>query len=290
MTVDDLVSKVKLWAAVPNQQPAFTDAQFRELLTDELHSVIVPIIMSNNEEFFVRYIDYTITTGVNEYIIPKRAVANILREVKQIQGDDSDADNWTDVPRVELTDREKYEHGFIVYNNYIWFINPADYNGYTLRLYYYERPNNLISPTTAAEITAINGNTLTVSSVPSNFTSGQNFDIIQGSNPYTILDTDSAGTISGADITFSSVPRYLAVGDYVAESFSSPVANIPEEVQPLLVQGVVIKVMEILNDPRGTQLAAQKYRQLRENIRNLMSPRVTGEVKKITNNYSMLEE
>jgi hypothetical protein len=287
-TVTDLISKVKLWAAVPDGQPAFSDAEILGLMTNELFSNITPLIISFQEEYFITTKDYTIATGTNEYAIPSKAAGNILRDIKI-----KDGDTYTDIPKISITALSKHTFGFYVIGNNIYLISPSNYNGKTLRMYYYYRPNQLAkttdTTTPSKDITVISGTTLTLSTMPTVWVSDTTkLDIVKGTPPFTIFEHEVTGTISGTDITFSSVPSGLEVGDYVCTSGYSPVANIPLECQYLLCQATVLKILESLIDSKGMALAIEKYKKMELNVQKLLTPRITGKLKKLVQYDSFL--
>src|SRR5690606_8653031 len=87
--------------------------------------------------------------------------------------------------------------------------------------------------------------------------------------------------ISGTTIEFSSLPDELAVGDYVCLAGESPVPQIPVEFHALLAQEVVVKVLEALG--KSTKDAKDDLKTLKENLPNLITPRVQGESRRVVN-------
>lgn len=282
-TVDALIAKVKLWSSMPDDQPAFTDEQLADIMNDEMIFNVVPKIMNNMEEYFVKYTDFTISTS-ESFLIPSRAIGGILREVKLINP--NDADDIVNIPRVDSAQIESITDGFYVQGNYLILKNYADYTSYNLRMYFYRRPNTLLIATDSTygsgTITAINTGTNTVTAAPSAvWTNSTRVDLIQANPPFDVLAENQAVTVGGGNIVFSSLPSNLAVGDYVAYTGYSPIPNIPAESLGLLTQSTIIKVLESLGDEQGRRAAVDKYKQYEENIKNILSPRVHGEVKKI---------
>jgi hypothetical protein len=281
MTSSDLIVKVKRNAAFPaGGRPGLDDDDLLDILTDEIQSVMANYLISYNEEFFTKYYDYTISAG-SVYEIPARAFGSTIKAMKIISGTEI-----LDVPKVELTEAHQHNTGFYFEGAYIRLANDTEYVGKTLRVYYYERPSALINPIYAAKITAINtgANSVTVDSVPADWTDSTVCDIVKGKTPFNILAIDQAITINITEITFSSLPTFLAVGDYVTKAEESPVANIPHESQALLVQSAVIKCLEILDDPGGIlKISMTKFEQLANNLRVVMTPRAHDEKYLITN-------
>jgi len=278
-TTSELLAKVKLWGAVPASQPAFTDAQLLGLLTDELWSNVAPFIMQFREEFFVTYQDFTITTGTRGYNIPTRTVNGVLREIKTVN---SSGDEF-DIPRVSPERTQRSSYGFYLENNKVYLIENDSYTDRTLRMYYYRRPSELVETTDCAQVTSVGTTTFDVSAIPSAMVSGETVDIVQATPPFNILSQDITATWVGTTVTPSSMPTGLAVGDWMCKDQESCIAQIPLETQPLLVQAVVVRINEILDDAKGLKLSTEKYDKIKESLRELISPRVVGETKAIIN-------
>ena len=285
-TTDDLIAKVKLWAAIPNTQPAYTDAQILDLMSDEMYNIIVPLIMEANENYFLTHKDYTIASATSEYELPSNAIGTTVDEVKVITSNDE----TINIPLVTLYRYDRHEQGYYIRGNYLNLLNPQNYNGKTLRVWYFYRPNELILAASARAITAINTGTktLTFASLPSTWTAGK-YDMIKANAPYTLFAVNETGTESDPDIVFTNtLSTDLAVGDYVAQTGYSPVANIPHEALGLLVQSTVIKILEGLKDTQGINNAVQKYKQMEQRLINLIQPRVKDVPQKLRNYNSFI--
>jgi len=286
-TTAELLNKVKLWAAVPTGQPAFTDAEMLQIMTDEMYSNIVPFIMSMQEEYFIKYKDHTIVAGTNEYSIPTKAMGNILRDVIIVDGD-----NFIEVGRISLSAMGKHQTGMYINGNNIYLMNPSDYAGKTLRMYYYYRPNELVTTANTTNpvraSSSVSGNVVTLGTMPTTWTNSTKLDLIKHKPPFTIYSDEVTGTISGLTITFSSLPSDFEAGDYVCTTNYSPVANIPLECQNLLCQACVLKMMEALSDSAGLKLVTTKYNEMKMNVEKLITPRITGKLKKLVQYDSFL--
>ena len=95
--------------------------------------------------------------------------------------------------------------------------------------------------------------------------------------------------IAGFDVTLSTLPDGIAVGDYVSESGKSPIPQIPYEGHHLLAQLVAIKVLEALGDAKGMQLAMSKYDSMLKNFIKLITERVDSSPKKIISRGSIFK-
>lgn len=284
-TTTELLAKVNMWSAAPDGQPAFTDANLLDLMTDELHANIVPFITSFREDFFVESIDYTIASETSGYAIPTRAVSTVLKDVKYV----IDTDREINVPRVPVGDKEFYTNGFYIQGNKIMLLNPENRSGETLRMYYYSRPNTLVTVAECAKVTVVGSTSLTVASIPATWSSGATLDLTQGASPLGLISKDNVTTWTGvSDITPTTMPDDIAVGDYLSLATESCIPQIPVEMIPMLTQAVVMRVNEILSDKDGLKVATTKYDSMVKSITGMLSPRVTEEAKTIVSKGSFL--
>ena len=287
-TTADLITKVKLWAALPTGQSSLSDAQILDIMTDELRTNIAPFIVGFREDFYVTSVDYTISAGTSRYPIPSRAISTVLKDVNYVNTDGREVS----VPRVPVGDKDYYTNGFYIEGNDIVLQQPENREGYTLRVYYYIRPSKLVTTTECARIIYVNATSgeYEISSKPSSWGTTLDLDITQGDSPYGLISTDNSTTFIGLNATPTTYPTGLAVGDYASLPGESCIAQIPLELIPLLVQATVLRVNEILNDPKGMDTAKKKYDDLREAAIQILSPRVVEEPKVIMSKGSFLEQ
>lgn len=289
--VDNLVTSLKLRGLPPSSQQTFSTAGYIQVLSEEMMTNIVPLMDSVSEEYFVTNFDITFNPNISSYAIPPRAVAGKLRDVVFVD----DTGNEINLPRLRPED-SKSRSQFIRYQPAPWgfflqdesvvmFLgqNPNTQAGYpTLRLKYFRRPNILTASANAAQITAIVGNVVTVTAIPSTFTVLNTFDIIKGDPNFVSRGDDLAvTTILGTDITFSALPSSVTIGDWVALANYSPIPQIPVEAHLLLAQYGTAKVLEALGDASGMSAALGKAEQMKQQFLQIITPRVEGSVIKL---------
>lgn len=289
-TTAGLIADIKRRASIPTNQPLFEEDDFIQLANDELDSMLVPLILSVNEEHYVVHEDMEIQNNVSEYVLPGKAVANRLRAVGLIP------QNQTypiEIPRLTIAQLTSgYWSGltqggfYLESNNLHLFPTPVN-TGNTLRLFYYSRPLPMCSTTLCAQITGINVplGIVTVASVPGNLVADGGCTVVQGSNPFGTLGLDVAiGTIVGNDIELIGIDAStLQLGDWVCPSGYSCVAQTPQEAWATLSQSVAVKCLEALGDDGGMKRADAKLEQLKAALVNLLAPRVDGSPKKLIN-------
>jgi hypothetical protein len=291
----DLLTTIKTKALIPTNQVTFTDTNLLTIANEELQSAIVPMIMAVREEYFVTYKDTTIAdnTGV---AVPARAIGAILRDITIVNGTQEFS-----IPLVPAEEAPEMSATFypsggpvaaFLRGNKVFLAPPTGTTG-SLRLYYFERPNNLVLTTAVGRIDGINllTNTITLNQVPTAFTLTTSFDFIMAQPTFDLLAKDQIPTqVSGVNFTFASLPSNMVVGDYLCLAGESIVPQIPVEYHPVLAQRVVVRVLEALGDVNGTSIAKAKLQELEKYAQDLISPRVQGEAKKISNKRGVLNK
>lgn len=276
-TTDDLISDIKIRGGIPTSQALFTPERFAALLSDELLSLIIPQIISVNEDYLLAYEDQTIDPLVFAYDMPERSIGMKLKAVILV---DANGKEVQSLPRITETDSSPYL-GFKVQNNQV--ILTAIPGNPTLRLYYFRRPNTLVINADAGKVIAIdtNANTIVLNNVPSSWEVGTELTVIKSKPGFDVkIESTSIVTMNAPTIELASVAN-IAIGDYVSISGYSCIPQVPPEAHSVLVQAVVVKCLEALGDANGMAAAQNKLTSLQAGLMQIISPRIDGSPKKI---------
>lgn len=283
-----LINRITRVGGIPEQQPEFDTDDLLDYINEEVRSVIVPWMLSVNEDFFVRMELFTIPASVTDGIrLPRRVTGARIREIKLYNGTTETSNSlMTDLPRMDIDDLGKFPgDGWYFKGSRLYFNDPSCIGtGEKLAIWYYVRPSELVRETECAKISAIDTTTKTVTcvTVPADFTTSLTYDIIQGTPHFETMAFDqTAATIVSNEISFASLPTDLAVGDYIAKAEETPVVNLPLEIQDLLAYGVALKIASSNGSPQTLQQIASVYQQMQSSAVRLLSPRVDGEARVI---------
>jgi len=293
-TVDGLIEKVKRWAAIPEYQPGFGTEDILDFLNEELEGSIVPFMIECDEDFFIRKKVYSIPADESTPIhLTGRISAGKIREIKLARSSTAKLDELINITRADLDNYGYYPRKYNTFElrgQEMYIPHASEYgSGCELWVYYYDRPNRLVDDADVAKITNIVGNVVTVSAVPTGYTTALTYDFIRGTPHFEIYDIEqTASSVVSNDFTFSSLPTDLAIGDYVCQTGFSTVANIPYEIYNLLAMGAAVRILEALESNDGLQFAMSRYARMLNDARNALTPRVRGEHKLIVNNGGFL--
>jgi len=280
-TSTGLIAQIKRRALIPTSQNLFSDSDLIAMLNEELQNRVIPYILAVREDYFLTYNEYTQNGSTTEIDIPKNAIGNKINQVN-IYTASSDDSFFASVPRLTVSQINDYYGGYYIQGSKIKIFPQAITSG-QLRIYYYRRPSEIVATSRTAIISTVNTNTSIVCStnLPSNITTGSSIDIVSNEQPWDTITERTAGTVLNATLDLTDTTD-IETGYYVASRGESPFAQIPQDTIPLLIQAVVVRMMEYMGDTNGLQAALLTYAQMESDNRNLITPRVDAQPKKIS--------
>lgn len=288
-TTAELISYIRNVGHVPSSQNGFDDSTLLTYADAECQTAIFRQVKSIRENYWLTYVD-EVVNGTGLYDIPSRAIGGGLADIQLVVGT-----AVLSIARCEVgeqfstvTSPSGYYQYTLIGNQFSVSPNPT--TG-VIRQWFYCRPNNLVKVTQAAQITAIDPVTftLTFSSVPSTFQSTLPYDIIKDQPFFDWLSQDLvAVNITTTTAQFSSLPSNVVVGDWLALAGQTPVPQIPVEARPLLAQRVVVKYNEIQGYLDKMKAAQKKLDDMEKDLFDVLQPRVAEEPKRIVPDSNLI--
>jgi len=282
----DFLTEVRLRGNIPdtsNDDNVNSDNNILKLATSLFHSKLYPRIQSTRGDYYVATKDYSITSAQANYEVPSRATGLIVRDIFVLTGSQLES-----LPSVEPEYITSTATGcpvayYFEHNNIVLYPTPSSTSG-TLRLKYYLRPSRLADIASCAQISAIDTvlGRVTVSSIPSTWSTTTELDFVKKTVPYALLAMDQTpSAVASTVLTFSSLPTGLAVGDWVAPAEYTPIPQLPFELIPVLSQMTAVKVLEAMGDRDGNNVAWKDLQDDLEQALKLITPRNHGQPTKI---------
>lgn len=280
-TTADLLSIIQKRAFIPEAQETLDTQDILDMATDEMHSIIVPEVLATNQEWYVTPFPTTITSSTTELDIHSRAIGGSLRDVTFITGGTEHS-----LARLDLEDKIYSTttgplSGFYIQGNSLKLMGAQD--GEIVQ-YFHARPGRLIPITDATNIVSVDvaNKLLTVTAVPSTWAVGDKIDVIKANPHFEYRSLSLTITnIAGAAITVAETPSSkIVTGDWVSLEDTSPVPQIPVEWYSYLAQAVATQIFNSQSDFDAGKVSYAKSEQLRKAAVSLMSPRISGELKK----------
>jgi len=294
-TTTEMSTDIERRAAIPISQTTFTTENIIDFMNDEQESALLPLMQKLNEEYFVTYTDFSVTSSTTSFEMPSNTIGQSVRDIVLVSNAGGD-ESYTNLPRLTLEQIASTNtgtgialtgySGFYIQGNAIKLYPNTGWSNETLRVYYYKRPNKLVPTSETSKILAIDTGTkvVTVDSAPSVWnTTSTTLECIEDTQPFATVATNITITnISGYDLTLSSVDD-MSVGDYLALEGETPIPQFPEECQQLLIQGAVVEIMNAQGDSDGWKMSKEKYTQIKDNLITMLKPRVSGQSIKVVN-------
>jgi hypothetical protein len=288
-TTVGLLASIRRRASIPNTATTGTaDSDLLAYANEEL-PWLAGEILSVREEYFVRDYDHTLTSAT-AYKIPRRAIGQKLRDVSLVGSDGS-------VFRIPRTEPERLDavmssdgeaSGYLLKNDDVVLVPTASSSFPTLRLSYFQRPNELVA-SGFQTITGVSqgASTYTLAMASSSgFTTSTPCDLVsaQPGFPCHAIDITPSSIPDGTHVTFSgTAPTALATSDYLCLARESPVPQVPMEFHAILAQAVANRVMLAMGDGEGASRGAQTLAQMKALALDMISPRSDGAEQKVAN-------
>lgn len=301
-TTTGLIANVKRRITLPDAQNLYSPDDLIAFMGDELSGTIVPLVHSVQQEYWVQQINIPLVQNQTNYTIPIRGAANGLRLVTLVDNNGNEIDypmlrpentassyNWLS-PYSTSTLYGFYMEGdhIVMFPNSV-VTNPVN----TIRFRIERQPSQLCATSEAAQIVAISGQLVTVSAIPSDWTTSLLYDIQNGQPQFQPKLDDAAVSnlnFSTSVITFTTaLPSNLAIGDWIAVANTAPIPQIPYQMFPYLAQCVAGLALAGLADQGPYEESKQKLMLMKEDLLKLLQPRDMGNVQTVVNRGGLFD-
>lgn len=285
-TNTDLLEQIKQRSLLPTNQNTWTNTRILDLATEVARMHLVPLVAQVREGFFHYTSDDTLVSGQAVYPINARSVGQVLVDLEHIEGD-----RIVSMGRISPDEKDRYTRSGtgrpVFYLKWNDIVLPDTGMSGTLRQTFLMQHPKLVATSAAGKITAIDTatSTVTLDVTPATFTVNAEIDFIRGDGGHEYRGIDFAiSAASSPDISFSSLPSGLAVGDYAALKGESPIAMFPDEFQTILAQRSVVQINETGGYMEQRGAAMETYREMVGHLLTVIQPRVKDEVKVVVSN------
>lgn len=288
----ELLAAVVRRTKLPRNALTLTDADMLRLATDQMLSVLVPLVMAQHQDYFEVRTELPLVAGQRAYRVPSRAMHAKLRSAVLANPTTGDvlpleriaADRWR-----SDTDETTPTHIATEGAQVLLYPRPDSAStAYKLRLVYYSRPGDLVLPAAATTWLGVTGpGDAHLANASALGSEGQtvSVDVVRGQPPYETVAVDQVGTLSlGASSLVGNTLEGAQVGDYVCLAGTSPVPQVPRELHPLLISLAAAEVLSASGDSQG----ASEVRRIAEQqaaAARVMVPRVEGSPARIPSGW-----
>lgn len=301
---EDLLNSTKVRTFAPISQTTFSDADLTLILNEELQTKLVSDIQGTREDFFLTSLPQNLVAGISAYYIPARAIGNALRAVTYVdqQGNESAPLNRVPVERAYLfANANSIPIAYTIQSDQIVLLPRPSLSAGQVRVYYAQRPNQLVATTSCAKITGVSSaagvTTFTVNTdLTLSLPVGSAVDFLRTKSPFMLWAQDVVVTaitsttiaVQSAGVQDANLVVLPGVGDYICPAGQANIPQIPQEFHPMLAQMAAVRVMESLGDMQKYQAAAQTLQVLRKEAMKLIKNRVESAPEKVDSRGSLL--
>lgn len=289
-TTEQLIENIKRRCLVPTSQITYTNQDLVDLANDELQGIVVPLMMSTREEYFLDYEDVSVpSTKVIPF--PENTTSSKVRSVCYVQ--QSEPLVLINLPRLDLdvvagVGFWNYNTlaGFYLQNNdIVLYPSTSVPVGQLIRVYFYKRTLVLSNPENYGRVVAINenDNSLQLDQISFDWEAGTKLNSIKSEPGFETTNEEMTVISVNSPTAFVDSVEGVSVGDYVSDMGYSAIPQIPIEGHAYLAQLTAAKCLEGLGDVEGMESALQKAEKLKTGMLTLLSQRVDGSIKKVMN-------
>lgn len=312
-TTDDLVAAVKRRAQIPDAAGDLTDDDIIALANEELHTQVVPMVLTAREHFFVK--DYTLSVGqgINDYRLPPAVLSGTLIQVILV---DASGMNLGEVAQVPLERADYWTLGtagiqpghaeYALIGDRIRLALP-NANGYSILVRYTRRLGDLIAVSSCAKVNGYILNTpsatrtqFNCASVPADFNQNDQYCLVQEVPNFDewVSNIFLQNIVTGALGTFSvdedSIPaEYYTLlasqgfdGTQIQTGYWCPngttcIVPVPDVFHPVLIRATAAQVLRSLGDWQGAAVEQEALEALKGRIVATITPRTRSRGKTI---------
>lgn len=287
-TSDLLIEAIKRNGSIPTSQRKFSTSDFLAFLNEELELSIVTLLVSMNQDYFIEHETTALVANQSSYDFPLRGIGWKANAVGYLDT----ANVYSKLSKINRSQRGSYGSqlgsspcGFYIEGTKIITIPAigATVTG-SLEVDFVRIQNRLVSVNSCGLITVVAvvgaNYQITVNTVPA-VTGG--IDAISGTNPFNVFARASTPVVAGFNLTCPIVDfeRAPVAGDYLCQTGTTPIPNIPEDFHPVLAQAATLRCLISMSDAKGLQTAQLSYSRMLDAISSKAADRVSTSPTKI---------
>ena len=300
-TTDQIIESTKIRILAPDGQTTFQDSDFIRFINEEFQLKLVPDMISLREDYFLKTLSVPVVNNQSLYTMPTRAIGNVLKDMFYIDPGNSRFQcmriNAKVIPRTGLS--AVYPYQFLSKADQLSLHPVPNATAGKLEMWYYERPNELVSNSECGQITAIDVDspvagqiTYTVNADVSSYST---LDFLSGQSPFQLWSIDVtpvSSTTTQVVVTASDVQNNAGVnlpqiGDWICNAQTACIPMIPEDFHPLLAELTAARIVQALGHNDKLEAINNNIKEIRLNLYNTLSNRIEQNAEAILNPFGL---
>jgi hypothetical protein len=293
-TTDELITACDTRCLLPSGDTRLTTTEKLEFATQRVQSLIAELLSSARSQRWVQAgADVAITTGVNTYDIPERALASGVADIVITDG----TVEWS-APEFGMEDASRYRlarggwdspYAYCWLDDKIELLPHPQQSAYSLRIYYPRAVPKLVPIASCAVVTGSNSTTITATSAATILGTAFTADVVKGSPNGNPRGMDLAATASVSTVTITT-PAGVAAGDYVCIAGTTCVLPMPQSLWQTLVLGVSCDMAGALGYAELQGALEAELGTARKLAQSILEPRSRGARERVASPYTPLRQ
>lgn len=242
-------------------------SRLRGIINREQRLYLAALVRKAREGYLEDSITVAVVAGTTRYRLPTRAVAAAVTLVEEVTASGAAAMQPLGRKAAGGDAGQSGAGEYYFDDDYLVLIATPSASS-TIRITYQRRLNKVVAGTAACVISSINTGTKavtlklasdgTTTTLPTGWTNAVTYDFVRGTPHFDVLAKDLACTTVASNVLTmtATLPTELAVGDFIAFAGETPIANVPLELQDVLVLRTVYMALAGHGNPNAERFKA----------------------------------
>lgn len=267
-----------------------TDTNIIDIANEEVVSFLVPWIMEAREGHFLQYVDLPLVGGQQLYPLPVRATASDISVVQLVDSSGQPL-FWPGLQQEDMEIAIQFpgqamNYGtptryYFLNNNIALVPAPQGNPNMSLRIYFPQRPSQLIPSTSCVTIATAgqvgNAFNITYSALPTTetFTAGVQYECVHAQPGFEVVALGAPTSVSSTSMSFpGTLPSGVNVGDSLClQDTANYLTYVPADMLGIFAQWLAVCLLSDKDSPEQLEKATGKLETMTKRMKSFLGKR-----------------
>lgn len=292
-TAEALISSVRRRGMFPPTDDGSSfprDADILAIVNEEVSGYLAPLINAARQGQFITHVDIPVNANQSAYPVPARALGAEISSVQVVDANGNPlypALAWMDLETATKWPWNNASFGqplkYYFEGDSIVLVPTPLAGNQSLRIFYPQRPNQLVPATSVLPITSFAGGAPAgryrlgfTAAAPSGFTTSATYESISQDPSFAKTTLGVPTALTGTYVEFAGTqPGTIQVGDtLVLQDTANVLTGVSADLFGLVAQWAVVKLKETREDAEALQRAESVYEKQEKRLKELLGKRV----------------